>query len=214
MKRPSAPNAASAQPGRGPGKAARPAQSAKPQTSEPGSSRSPIDTDALQTKAKQFAQKLADERRHAAWLSGFRFSTFSLIMAGVLIVGVLSLIPRVQELATQRQQIDALKANIAATQADIEAKKVEREQWNDTTFIETQARERLFYVEPGDVSYLVINDLTPAQLASQTQSAVSTEVKQTESQWLGTLLGSVWAAGNAAVTVAPTPAPATTPAAQ
>ena len=34
----------------------------------------------------------------------------------------------------------------------------ERERWNDETFIVTQARERLYYVMPGEVSYLVIDD--------------------------------------------------------
>ena len=36
----------------------------------------------------------------------------------------------------------------------------ERERWNDETFIMTQARERLYYVMPGEVSYLVIDDRT------------------------------------------------------
>lgn len=155
------------------------------------------------------AQKLADERRRSAWLSGFRFSAFSLVMAGILVVGVLSLIPRVQELVTQRQQIDALQASISQTEADTTAKQAQREQWNDQTFVETQAREQLYFVEPGDVSYLVINDLKPGQLTQATQSAATSSVQQTQTQWLGTLVNSVWAAGNAQVT-----APSSTPAAR
>lgn len=160
----------------------------------------------MQSKAQQLAAKLADERRHAAWLSGFRFSAFSLIMAGVLSVGILSMIPRIQEIVTQRQQIDALNAEIAAAKADIAAKENERQQWNDRAFIETQARERLYYVEPGDISFLVINDLSPGQLTQQTAATATDAVQQTESHWLGNLLGSVWAAGNA-----PGPAPTSAP---
>lgn len=128
-------------------------------------------------------------------------------MAGVLSVGILSMIPRIQEIVTQRQQIDALNAEIAAAKADIAAKENERQQWNDRAFIETQARERLYYVEPGDISFLVINDLSPGQLTQQTAATATDAVQQTESHWLGSLLGSVWAAGNP-----PGPAPTTAPA--
>lgn len=158
--------------------------------------------ESVQSKAQQLAEKLADERRHAAWLNGFRFSAFSLVMAGVLAIGVLSLIPRIQELVTQRQQIDALNADIAATKADIAAKEAERAQWNDPTFVATQARERLYFVQPGDVSYLVINDLGPGALTAPSETAASAGVHQTESHWLGALVGSVWSAGNAPVTEA------------
>lgn len=166
-----------------------------------------INREQLQSKAQAFAHKLADERRHAAWLNGFRFSAFSLIMAGVLVVGVLSLIPRIQELVSQRQQIQALQADISATKADISAKEAERAQWNDESFIETQARERLYFVQPGDVSYLVINDLTPAQLTAQNAQAATTEVVQAQDSWLGSLLGSVWSAGAATVLPTSTPEP-------
>lgn len=166
----------------------------------------------VQTKAKQLTERLAEERRRAAWLSGFRFSAFSLILAGVLVVGVLSLIPRVQELVSQRQQISALKADIAATQADTQQKQTERQQWSDPTYVETQARERLYFVQPGDVSYLVINDLTPAQLASSTGQQATDTVQQTQGNWLGTLLGSVWTAGNTPIssTDGSTPSPTET----
>ncbi|MFM6974525.1 MAG: FtsB family cell division protein [Agromyces sp.] len=162
-------------------------------------SRPVVDSTALKSRARQLASTLEDERRHAAWLNGFRFSAFSLIMAGVLIVGVLSLVPRIQELVIQRQQIDALQSDISSMQADITAKQSERLQWNDKTYIETQARERLYFVRPGDVSYLVINDLTPADLTLEHTAMATDTVQRTQSQWLGTLLGSVWSAGNATV---------------
>lgn len=130
----------------------------------------------------------------------------------MLVVGVLSLIPRIQEFAAQRQQINALNADIAQIRADTAAKDAERQQWNDPTFIETQAREQLSYVNPGDVSYTVINDL-PAQAAGgSTAAQARTTVQQTQSQWLVNLLGSVWSAG-AATTGSSTPAP-TAPSAQ
>lgn len=172
----------------------------------PGGTAPQPDRAKVQSKAKALATQLAEQRRRSAWLSGFRFSAFSLIMAGVLTVGVLSLIPRVQELVTQRQQIAALQADIEATKASIAAKEAERKQWNDPNYIATQAREKLYFVKPGDVSYLVINDLTPGQLTQQTGEQATGTLEHTRSQWLGTLLSSVWGAGAAPVTP-PTPTP-------
>lgn len=206
MKRPAAPDLPNSRPG------TKPAQSTSTQ-SKPATKplAANVDPASIQAKAQQLSQKLADERRHAAWLSGFRFSAFSLVMAVILVIGVLSLIPRVQELVTQRQQIDALQTQLSQTLADTTAKQAQREQWNDRTFVETQAREQLYFVEPGDVSYLVINDLQAGELTQANQNAATSGVQQTRTQWLGTLLNSVWVAGSAQVSPAPAatePAPA------
>ncbi|HLP23929.1 MAG TPA: septum formation initiator family protein [Microbacteriaceae bacterium] len=166
---------------------------------------SPTIRSEVQSKARVVAEQLATQRRRAAWLNGFRFSAFSLVMAGILTIGVLSLIPRIQELVVQRQQIAALQSDINQAKATMAAQEAERQQWNDPTFIETQARERLYFVQPGDVSYLVINDLTPGQLTLPSAHEATGAVEQTQSHWLGNLLSSVWGAG--AAPVAPSTAP-------
>lgn len=136
----------------------------------------------------------SDTERRSSWLAGFQFSTFTLVMAGVLIIGVVSLIPRIQEVVSQRNQIASLENEIQVTQQQIEDMKAERLQWNDTTFITSQARERLFFVMPGEVSYLVINDLSASDLASE-RATISDEVQLTRSDWMENVLGSVWSAG-------------------
>ena len=45
----------------------------------------------------------------------------------------------------------------------------QRDRWTDPAYITTQARERLYYVKPGEVVYLVDDDLPPA-LAPQEQA--------------------------------------------
>ncbi len=47
----------------------------------------------------------------------------------------------------------------------------ERERWKDPAYITTQARERLYYVKPGEVVYLVDNDLAAASDVPQEQDA-------------------------------------------
>ena len=147
-----------------------------------------------------------DSGSRAGWLSGIRFSGFSIIMMGVLVLAVVVLAPTIAAFAQQRQQIAELRAAVSAQEADLQRMRDERERWNDETFLVTQARERLYYVMPGEVSYLVIDDRSEAAKADAA-SEVSAEVTRSEGDWMRTLLDSVMVAG-----LTPAPAPAETPA--
>lgn len=154
-------------------------------------------------------KRTVDSQRRATWIAGFQYSTFSLVMAGVLVVAVVTLVPRLQEVISQRQQIAALESEIELTSDEIEQMQSLRERWNDKTFLATQARERLFYVLPGEVSFLVINDLPPSQLVEENQQ-VSDSVQAFQGDWLTTVIRSVVTAGlSQTVPVAPEPTPST-----
>lgn len=139
----------------------------------------------------------------SGWLSGIRFSGFSLIMMGVLVLAVIVLAPTIAAFAQQRQQIAELRAAVSAQEEEVQRLRDERERWNDETFIVTQARERLYYVMPGEVSYLVIDDRTAAAKADAT-TEVSAEVTESKGDWMRTLLDSVMTAGLAPAATAPT----------
>ncbi len=130
----------------------------------------------------------------STWLAGIRFSGFSIIMMGVLVMAVVILAPSIAEYAEQRQQIAELKAEVARQEAAVAELIEERERWNDETFIVTQARERLYYVRPGEVSYLVIDDRTPTG-PSSADRAVSAEVTELHGDWMQTMLRSMMTAG-------------------
>ncbi|WP_308799204.1 FtsB family cell division protein [Agromyces silvae] len=130
----------------------------------------------------------------AGWLSSMRLSGFSVIMMGVLVLGVVVLAPTIASFAEQRRQIAELRAAVSAQEAGVQELRDQRERWNDETFIITQARDRLYYVLPGEVSYLVIDDRTEAAKAD-TGAEVSAEVTETKGDWMRTLLGSVMTAG-------------------
>ena len=148
----------------------------------------------------------------SAWLTGIRFSGFSIIMMGVLVLAVVVLAPSIAEYAKQRQQIAELKADVARQEAAVAELVEERERWNDETFIVTQARERLYYVRPGEVSYLVIDDRAPSG-SSNADRAVSAEVTELRGDWMQTLLRSMMTAGLApSAGSGSSPAPAPTPA--
>lgn len=147
----------------------------------------------------------------AGWLGGIRFSGFSLIMMGVLVLAVVVLAPTISAFAEQRQQIAELRAQVSQQESELAKLRAERERWNDETFIVTQARERLYYVLPGEVSYLVIDDRTEAAKADA-GTPVSAEVTEAKGDWMQSLLTSVMTAGLAPGAGAPADTPADTPA--
>ncbi|HET8780701.1 MAG TPA: septum formation initiator family protein [Agromyces sp.] len=142
------------------------------------------------------------ESAGAGWLSGIRFSGFSLIMMGVLVLAVVVLAPTIAAFAQQRQQIAELRAAVSEQEEEVQRLRDERERWNDETFIMTQARERLYYVMPGEVSYLVIDDRAEAAKVDAT-AEVSAEVTESKGDWMRTLLDSVMVAGLAPAPTAP-----------
>lgn len=146
------------------------------------------------------------------WLRSIRFSGFSLVMMVVLVLAVVVLAPSLRTYAEQRQQISQLSASVADQKAEVDQLTSQRERWNDRTYVTTQARERLSYVLPGDISFLVINDL-PAVAPLEAETApLSTTIQSTTIDWLGSLFASTMTAGLAPQAAAPStdvPAPVT-----
>ncbi|MFS0794325.1 FtsB family cell division protein [Microbacterium sp. 1P10AE] len=147
-----------------------------------------------------------------AWLGGLRVSGFVVIMLGLVVLGTLVLVPTVGTYMDQRQQIQALRNAVALSQSEVADLQSQRERWSDPAYITTQARERLYYTMPGEVVYLIDDDL-PASAAPQEQQDVSQDVGQTRTDWMSQLVRSVASAGSAQVAVpaVDVPDPASTP---
>ena len=150
------------------------------------------------------------ETQAGGWLRSIRFSGFSLVMMVVLVLAVVILAPSLRTYAEQRQQISLLSAAVADQEAEVDRLTSQRERWNDRTYITTQARERLSYVLPGDISFLVINDLPVVAPLEAEAAPVSTNIQSTKIDWLGSLFASTMTAGLAPQAAAPesdTPTP-------
>ncbi|MEV7609621.1 septum formation initiator family protein [Microbacterium sp. NPDC089320] len=128
------------------------------------------------------------------WASGIRLSAFSVIMLSLVVLGAWVLVPTLGTFIDQRQKISALEESIQVSEDQIAALEKERERWNDPAYITTQARERLYYVKPGEVVYLIDNDLDPAALPQQ-QGPVSDTLEETPSDWMPQLLRTLTSAG-------------------
>jgi len=128
------------------------------------------------------------------WASGIRLSGFMVIMLSLVVLGAWVLVPTLGTYIDQRQKIAALEVSIQVSADEIDALEQERERWEDPAYITTQARERLYYVKPGEVVYLVDNDLDPASLP-QEQEPVSDQLEETPADWMPQLLRTVTGAG-------------------
>ena len=137
-----------------------------------------------------------------AWLGGIRLSGFMVIMLGLVVLAAFVLVPTIGTYVDQRQQIAALVAAVEVTQDQVEDLEAERERWNDPAYIMTQARERLYYVRPGEVPYLVVDDLPAAQVP-QEEAPVSDDVQETRTDWMSQVVRSVTEAGLAQTVRAP-----------
>ncbi len=163
----------------------------RPSASRPSPSRPP---------GRHAATRRVDVR---GWLGGVRLSGFMVVMMSLVVLAAFVLVPTFGNFVQQRQSIAALEASVVAGQEEVEQLQQQQERWGDPAYITTQARERLYYMRPGEVAYLVVNDL-PADLQPTTEKPVSADVVETPTDWMTQLLASVTTAGLAQTVTGPT----------
>lgn len=123
-------------------------------------------------------------------------------MLGLVVLAAFVLVPTIGTYVDQRQRIAALEAAVEVSRQDVAELEAQRDRWTDPAYITTQARERLYYVRPGEVVYLVDDDLPPA-LVPQERAPVSDDVEQTRTDWMAQMVRSVTVAGMAQTVRAP-----------
>lgn len=128
-----------------------------------------------------------------SWSRGVHFSLFSFLMMGLVVMAVVILAPTVQQYLAQQQQVAAQQRVVNDLGAQLHDLNTERARWNDPSYVESQARQRLFYVLPGQTSYLVIDD-RPAGSAKKTDH-VSATIEKTDTDWVGSLVDSFMGSG-------------------
>lgn len=133
-------------------------------------------------------KKSPTEKRTAASLLSLQASGFAVTILALVVSGVVILAPSLSVLAEQQQEIAELRAAVAEAQQDVVQLEEQRERWSDPAYVETQARERLLFVYPGDITYLVIDDLD--EEGDESQTPLSTDIVQAESDWRASLLAS------------------------
>ena len=135
-----------------------------------------------------------------------RLNSYTLALLAVILVGVFTLAPSVQIWYEQRQQIADYQAQVEQAKENLAGMQEERLRWDDEVYIRAQARDRLYFVMPGEVSFLVMDaegiDISDtsgtvgAMLAEQRKSSgFSLEVLESETNWVEAVLESALRAG-------------------
>jgi cell division protein FtsB len=136
---------------------------------------------------------LPTDSRPVEWLRNFRLSGFALSMLALVVAALLILAAPLKTLIEQRQQIAQLEASLEAAQQSVDDLNAQVDRWSDPAYIQAQARERLYYVMPGDVSYLIVGQ--PDTASGAGDLPISDQIQTTQTDWIGGLLASVYTAG-------------------
>ncbi len=139
-------------------------------------------------------------------LRGLQVNFQMLTVLAVIVLAVVTLAPTVQTLFVQRQQIADLQHQVEQAKKAVADMTEERKRWEDPVYVRAQARDRLYYVMPGEVSYLVMDaqgidmsDTTGtvgemlAERANTTE--ITTNLRKTKQNWVDSVLYSVVRAG-------------------
>lgn len=131
-----------------------------------------------------------------------RLNSVSVSVILVIVLGTFLISPDVQIYLNQRAQIAEMEASIAQAQQAVEDMQAERDRWQDPVYIRSQARDRLYYVLPGEVSYLVMDadgmdfsdtSGTLGAVLAEKRNAddISLEIAAAQENWVDSLVESV-----------------------
>ena len=148
---------------------------------------------ARRVRAKKVAVTLPEESAPEHWLRTIRFSGFTVLMLGLLILAVIVLAPNLRILIEQQQTIAQLQQQVDDAQESVDQLNENLARWDDRAYIESQARDRLYYVYPGEVSYLVTGEAN--DVTTNDGVPVSASIQTTQIDWVQTLVSSIYTAG-------------------
>jgi len=128
-----------------------------------------------------------------------RLNSVSVSVILVIILGTYLISPDVQSYLNQRREIVEMEQSIQTAKDAVVDMQAERDRWQDPAYIRSQARDRLYYVLPGEVSYLVMDsdgldfsdtsNTLGALLAKQRNAdEISLEVSAAKANWVDSLL--------------------------
>lgn len=115
----------------------------------------------------------------------------------VLLVAFIVLAPTLRHAVEQQEQLRQLNADIEAAEERTAALELELEQWQDETFVQAQARDRLGYVMPGEQTFRVVDPETVVGPEAEAELEESGVPGMEDAPWYLALWESVSMAGEA-----------------
>ncbi|MBP1234658.1 cell division protein FtsB [Arthrobacter sp. PvP102] len=118
------------------------------------------------------------------------FSGRMLALAVVMIAITIMLAPTVKIFIDKKAEIAALEADIAARKAEQDGLKLQVSRWQDPNYVKQQARDRINMVMPGETGYWVFGSDLPAGTASG-QAGTGTAQDPANLPWVDSLWESI-----------------------
>jgi cell division protein FtsB len=144
------------------------------------------------SRTKAGSAKASSAKAAAALRQRPNLTGRAVILASALALIVFTLAVPAREVISQRQQIAALQAANDAQSNRVEALQVQQQRLQDPAYITSLIRERLHYVMPGEVGYVVLD---PSEAPAPTaKKAAATAVA-----WYSTVWSSVRTTDDAGV---------------
>lgn len=176
---------------------------ARPPVSRPTSRKPAAKRPAKVPKGSGRAAALSEDTRN--WIAS-NFDARNALIFVMIVAGVVTIAPNVQTYFSYRQQIADMAAQVESAKEAVAEMAVERKRWDDPVYVRSQARQRLYYVLPGEVSYLVMDagsvntsdksGTVGAMLADRRNtSVISSSIRSTSENWVDDIIGSVIRAG-------------------
>lgn len=128
-----------------------------------------------------------------AWFQSLRFSALTFVVLGVLGMAVLILTPNITGYIQQQTELRELRESVELHRKALSEAEAEKLKWSDPVYIKAQARERLYYVMPGETQIAVLTD--GVELPVDEETKVSAELTKIESDWPKDLAVSILKAG-------------------
>lgn len=138
----------------------------------------------------------------AAQLRSLKISSPTISLIVVIVLGGFIVSGDVSSYINQRREIALAEQAIIDAQEQVEQMEKERDLWQDPIYIRSQARNRLYYVLPGEVSYLVMDNGnldfsdtsgTVGELLAKKRATddISLEVSAASENWVDSMIESV-----------------------
>lgn len=135
----------------------------------------------------------ADAPAAAPWFRNLQVSGFTVTVLLLVVGALIVLAPSLRVLVEQQNEIAELQRRVTEQQAVVDVLQTDIDRWQDPAYIEAQARDRLLYVYPGDITYLIVDDGLTDEGDGATP--VSDEIQVTRVDWTRALLSSIVTAG-------------------
>jgi cell division protein FtsB len=139
-------------------------------------------------------------------MNRLNLDTRALVFIALGIITFISIAPELGTWYNMQVQIADLKKQNEATRNSLTQMKDDLKRWDDPAYVRAQARNRLYYVMPGEISFLVMdankvnaNDesgtVGAALAKARNSAAVTKKISTTKSNWTANLVETVVRAG-------------------